>query len=101
MAPTLLGGFGLKIINTAMVRIEFLCICSYQSNRSSYSKSQAREVFGDHDNTMVENTVLVSHVGIITDKFSDTSSSKYSNFTIRKITEAPALSEKNYWAFTY
>ena len=52
-----------------MVRIEFLCISSFQPNRSSHSKSQEGEVFGDHDYTMVENTVLVSHDGIITENF--------------------------------
>ena len=55
-----------------MVRIEFLCISSFQPNRSNNSKSQEGEVFGDHDYTMVENTVLVSHDGIITEKFPDT-----------------------------
>ena len=34
-------------------------------------------LFGDHDYPMVENTVLVSHDSIITEKFPDTSSSKY------------------------
>ena len=76
-----------------MVRIEFLCISSFQPNRSSHSKSQEGGVFGDHDYTMVENTVLVSHDGIITEKFPDTSSSKHTEFTIQKISKTPALSE--------
>ena len=76
-----------------MVRIEFLCISSFQPNRSSHSKSQEGEVFGDHDYTMVENTVLVSHDGIITEKFPDTSSSKHTDFTIQKISKTPTLSE--------
>ena len=63
-----------------MVRIEILCISSFQPNRSSYSKSQEGEVFGDHDYTMVENTVLVSHDGIITEKFPDTSSIKHTDW---------------------
>ena len=75
-----------------MVRIEILCISSFQPNRSSYSKSQG-EVFRDHDYTMVENAVLVSHDGIITEKFPDTSSSKHTEFTIQKISKTPALSE--------
>ena len=36
-----------------MARNEFLCISSIQSNRSSYSKIQEGEVFGDHDYNMV------------------------------------------------
>ena len=56
-----------------MVRIELLYISSSQPNRSSYSKSQAGEALGDHDYTIVENTALVSHDGIITEKFPDTS----------------------------
>ena len=36
-----------------MVRIEVLCISSFQHNRSSYSKSQAGEVFRDHDYTIL------------------------------------------------
>ena len=42
---------------------------------------------------MVENTVLNSHDGIITEKFLDTSSSKYTDFTIQKISKTPTLSE--------
>ena len=42
---------------------------------------------------MVENTVLVSHDGIITETFSDTSSSKHTDFTIQKISKTPTLSE--------
>ena len=42
---------------------------------------------------MVENTVLVFHDGIITDKFPDTSSSKYTDLTIQKISKTPTLSE--------
>ena len=76
-----------------MVRIELLCISSFQHNRSSYSKSQAGEVFGDHDYTMVKNTALVSHDGIITKKFSSTSSSKHTDFAIQKISDTPTLSE--------
>ena len=76
-----------------MVRIEFLCISSFQPNRSSYSKSQEGEVFEDHDYTMVENTVLVSHDGSITEKFPDTSSSKHTDFTMQKISKTPTLSE--------
>ena len=76
-----------------MVRLEFLCISAFHCNRSSYSKSQEGEVFGDHDYTMVENTVLVSHDGIITEKFPDTSSSKHTEFTIQKISKTPTLSE--------
>ena len=34
-------------------------------------------LFGDHDYTVVENTGLVSHDGTISEKFPDTSSSKY------------------------
>ena len=68
-----------------MVRIEFLCISSFQPNRSSHSKSQEGEVFGDHDYTMVENTVFVSNDGIITEKFPDTSSSKHPEFAILAI----------------
>ena len=76
-----------------MIRIEFLCISSFQPYRSSYSKSQAGGVFGDHDYTMVKNTVLVSHDGIITEKFPDSYSSKYTDFTIQKISKTPTLSE--------
>ena len=76
-----------------MVRTELLCISSFHPNRSSYSKSQTEQVFRDHDYTMVENTVLVSHDGIITEKFSDTSSSKHINFTIQKISKILTLSE--------
>ena len=76
-----------------MVRFKRLCISSFQHNRSSYSKSQAGEVFGDDDYTMVENTVLVSHDGIITKKFPNTSSSKYTDFTIQKISDTPTLSK--------
>ena len=76
-----------------MVRIEFLCISSFQPNRSSYSKSQEGEVFGDHDYTMVENTVLVSHDGNNTENFSDASSSKHTDFTIQKISKTPTLSK--------
>ena len=72
-----------------MVRNEFLCISSIQFNRSSYSKIQEGGVFGDHDYNMVENTVLVSHDGIITEKFPDTSSSKYTDFTIERISKNP------------
>ena len=56
-----------------MVTIELLCISSFQHNRSIYSNSQTGEVFGDHDYIMVENTVLVSHDGILTEKFLNTS----------------------------
>ena len=50
-------------------------------------------MFRDHDYTIVENTVLVSHDGIITEKFPDTSSSKHTDFTIQKISKTPTLSE--------
>ena len=81
-----------------MVRNEFLWISSFQPNRSSYSKSHVGEVFGDHDYTMLENTVLGSHdvlleIFPITEKFPDTSSSKYTDFTIQKISKTPILSE--------
>ena len=65
----------------------------FPPNRSSYSKSQAGEAFGDHDYSMEENTVLVFHDGIITEKFPDTSSSKYTDLTIQKISKTPTLSE--------
>ena len=42
---------------------------------------------------MVENTVLNSHDGIITKRFLDTSSSKYTDFTIQKICKTRTLSE--------
>ena len=77
-----------------MVRTEFLCISSsFHPNRSSYNKSQIGQVFRDHEYTMVENTFLVFHDGIITEKFSDTSSSKHINFTIQKISKVLTLSE--------
>ena len=66
----------------------------HQPNRSSYGKSQAREVFRHHDYTMVENTVLVSHDGIITEKLPDISFSKYTDFNIQKISKTLTLSEK-------
>ena len=47
----------------------------------------------DHNYTMVENAVSVSHDGAITEKFSDTSSSKNTDFIIQKINKAPTLSE--------
>ena len=50
-------------------------------------------MFRGHDYTMLENTVLVSHDGIITEKFPDTSSSKHIGFTIQKISKTPTLSE--------
>ena len=49
-----------------MLKIEPLCISSFQSNRSSCSKIQTEAVFGDHNYTLVENTVLVCHDGAIT-----------------------------------
>ena len=76
-----------------MVRIELLCISSFQPNRSSYSKSQTGEVSGDHDYTMVDDSVLVSHYGIIIEKFPYTFSSKCSDFTIQNISKTPTLSE--------
>ena len=42
---------------------------------------------------MVEDTVLVSQNGVITEKFPDTSSSKYTDFTIQKISKTPTLFE--------
>ena len=42
---------------------------------------------------MVEDTVLVSHDGTITEKFPDTSSLKHTDFTIQKIRKTPTLSE--------
>ena len=76
-----------------MVRVEFLCISTFQPKRISYSKSQEREVVEDHDYTMVKYTDLVSHDGIITENFSNTSSSKDTDFNIQKISKTPTLSE--------
>ena len=50
-------------------------------------------MFRDYDYTIVENTVLVSHDGIITEKFPDTSSSKHTDFTIQKISKTRYLLE--------
>ena len=50
-------------------------------------------MFGTHDYSMVENTVLLSHNGIITEKFCNTSSSKYTDLTIQDISKTPTLSE--------
>ena len=76
-----------------MVRVEFLCLSNFQPKRISYSKSQEREVVEDHDYTMVKYTDLVSHDGIITKNFSNTSSSKDTDFNIQKISKTPTLSE--------
>ena len=50
-------------------------------------------MFGTHDYSMVENTVLLSHNGIITEKFCNTSSSKYTDLTIQDISKTPTSSE--------
>ena len=42
---------------------------------------------------MVENTVVVFHEGILTEKFPNTSCSKYTDFTIQKISETLTLSK--------
>ena len=76
-----------------MVRVEFLCISSFQPKRISYSKSQEWEVVEDHDYTTVKYTDLVFHDGIITENFSSTSSSKNTDFNIQKISKTPTLSE--------
>ena len=47
----------------------------------------------DHNYTMLENTVSVSHDGAITEKFPDTFSAKNTDFIIQKISKAPTLSE--------
>ena len=76
-----------------MVKVEFLCISTFQPKRISYSKSQEGEVVEDYDYTMVKYTDLVSHDGIITKNFSNTSSSKDTDFNIQKISKTPTLSE--------
>ena len=76
-----------------MVKVEFLCISTFQPKRISYSKSQEGEVVEDYDYTMVKYTDLVSHDGIITKNFSNTSSSKDTDLNIQKISKTPTLSE--------
>ena len=87
------NAIAIDAFSISRAELNFYCLSSFQPNRSSCSKSQTGEVFGYHDYTMQEDTVLVSHNGIITEKFHDTFSSRYTDFTIQKISKIPILSE--------